>query len=184
MHGVSTRSVDELAKALGLEGISKSQVSRLCAEIDERVQAFLTRPIEGEWPYLWLDATSVKARRGHHIVSVAEIVAVGVNTDGRTAVLGMALGHSEAGPDENTGEPHTPRKFLLFMLAQNDSVHVPFGEVVLPVDESSVAGYVALHGSVVMIEDACRGIGVPLGNGRTTMDEAREKLAQLGVRLD
>jgi putative transposase len=98
VQGVSTRSVDELAKALGLEGISKSQVSRLCAEIDERVQAFLNRPIEGEWPYLWLDATYVKARRGHHIVSVAVIVAVGVNTDGRREVLGMAIGHSEAEP--------------------------------------------------------------------------------------
>ena len=98
VQGVSTRSVDELAKALGLEGISKSQLSRLCAEIDERVQAFLNRPIEGEWPYLWLDATYVKARRGHHIVSVAVIVAVGVNTDGRREVLGMAIGHSEAEP--------------------------------------------------------------------------------------
>jgi putative transposase len=98
VQGVSTRSVDELVKALGMEGISKSQVSRLCGEIDERVQAFLTRPIEGEWPYVWLDATYVKARRGHHIVSVAVIVAVGVNTDGRREVLGMAIGHSEAEP--------------------------------------------------------------------------------------
>ena len=62
VQGISTRSVDELVKAMGLEGISKSQVSRLCAEIDERVQTFLRRPIEGEWPYLWLDATYVKAR--------------------------------------------------------------------------------------------------------------------------
>jgi transposase-like protein len=98
VQGVSTRSVDDLVKALGMEGISKSQVSRLCGEIDERVQAFLTRPIEGEWPYIWLDATYVKARRGHHIVSVAVIVAVGVNTDGRREVLGMAIGHSEAEP--------------------------------------------------------------------------------------
>ena len=81
-----------------MEGISKSQVSRLCAEIDERVQTFLTRPIEGEWPYLWLDATYVRARRGSHIVSVAVIVAVGVNTDGRREVLGMTVGHSEAEP--------------------------------------------------------------------------------------
>ncbi|MDE3164092.1 MAG: IS256 family transposase, partial [Acidobacteriota bacterium] len=98
VQGVSTRSVDELVKAMGMDGISKSQVSRLCGEIDERVQAFLTRPIEGEWPYIWLDATYVKARRGHHIVSVAVIVAVGVNTDGRREVLGMAIGHSEAEP--------------------------------------------------------------------------------------
>src|ERR1043166_6602570 len=67
VQGISTRSVDDLVKAMGASGISKSQVSRLCAEIDERVQTFLCRPIEGEWPYLWLDATYVKARRAHHI---------------------------------------------------------------------------------------------------------------------
>ena len=88
IQGISTRSVDELVKALGLEGISKSQVSRLCEEIDERVHAFLDRPIEGDWPYVywpyvWLDATYVKVRRDHHIVSVAVIVAVGVSADGR-----------------------------------------------------------------------------------------------------
>ncbi len=98
VQGISTRSVDELVKALGMEGISKSQVSRLCGEIDERVQAFLTHSIEGEWPYIWLDATYVKVRRDHHIVSVAVIVAVGVNTDGRREVLGMTIGHSEAEP--------------------------------------------------------------------------------------
>ena len=81
VQGISTRSVDDLVRAMGMEGISKSQVSRLCGEIDERVQTFLNRPIEGEWPYIWLDATYVKARRDHHIVSVAVIVAVGVNTD-------------------------------------------------------------------------------------------------------
>jgi transposase-like protein len=57
IQGISTRSVDHLVKALGMEGLSKSQVSRLCGEIDDRVQTFLTRPIEGDWPYLWLDAT-------------------------------------------------------------------------------------------------------------------------------
>ena len=98
VQGVSTRSVDDLVKAMGMEGISKSQVSRLCGELDERVRAFLTRPIEGEWPYIWLDATYVKARRGNHIVSVAVIVAVGVNTDGRREVLGMTVGCSEAEP--------------------------------------------------------------------------------------
>src|SRR5277367_1929297 len=98
VQGVSTRSVDELVKAMGMEGISKSQVSRLCAEIDERVNTFLRRPIEGEWPYLWLDATYVKARRDHHIVSVAVIIAVAVNTDGRREVLGMTIGNSEAEP--------------------------------------------------------------------------------------
>src|SRR5437868_3540191 len=98
IQGISTRSVDDLVKAMGMEGIGKSQVSRLCAEIDERVQTFLHRPIEGEWPYLWLDATYVKARRDHHIVSVAVIVAVAVNTDGRRGVLGMTVGNSEAEP--------------------------------------------------------------------------------------
>src|SRR5271154_3957541 len=98
IQGVSTRSVDELIQAMGMTGISKSQVSRLCGEIDERVKAFLSRPIEGEWPYLWLDAPYVKARRDHHIVSVAVIVAVAVNTDGRREVLGMTVGNSEAEP--------------------------------------------------------------------------------------
>jgi transposase-like protein len=98
VQGVSTRSVDELVKAMGMEGISKSQVSRLCGEIDERVNTFLRRPIEGEWPYLWLDATYVKVRRDHHIVSVAVIIAVAVNTDGRREVLGMTIGNSEAEP--------------------------------------------------------------------------------------
>ena len=98
IQGISTRSVDDLVKAMGMTGISKSQVSRLCGEIDERVQTFLNRPIEGEWPYIWLDATYVKARRDHRIVSVAVIVAVGVNNDGRREVLGMTVGHSEAEP--------------------------------------------------------------------------------------
>ena len=70
----------------------------MCGKIDERVNAFLTRPIEGEWPYLWLDATYIQVRRDHHIVSVEVIVAVGVNTDGRREVLGMTVGHSEAEP--------------------------------------------------------------------------------------
>jgi transposase-like protein len=98
IHGVSTRSVDDLVKALGMSGVSKSQVSRLCEEIDERVRAFLDRPIEGDWPYLWIDATYVKVRQNGRIVSVAVIVAVGVNTDGRREVLGMDIGPSEAEP--------------------------------------------------------------------------------------
>jgi len=98
IHGVSTRSVDDLVKALGMSGISKSQVSRLCAEIDERVTAFLERPLEGDWPYLWIDATYLKVRQNGRIVSVAVIVAVGVNSDGRREVLGMDIGPSEAEP--------------------------------------------------------------------------------------
>ena len=96
VQGVSTRSVDDLVKAMGGSGIPKSQVSRLCEEIDDRVKAFLDRPIEGDWPYVWLDATYVKVRRNHRIVSVAVIIAVGVNTDGRREVLGMDIGPSEA----------------------------------------------------------------------------------------
>jgi putative transposase len=90
VHGVSTRSVDELVKAMGGTGVSKSQVSRLCTEIDERVNAFLGRPIEGSWPYLWIDATYLKSRKGGRVVSVAVIVAVAVNSDGRREVLGVA----------------------------------------------------------------------------------------------
>ena len=96
IQGVSTRSVDDLVRAMGMSGISKSQVSRLCEEIDERVQAFLERPIEGEWPYLWIDATYVKVRQAGRVVSMAVTVAVGVNTDGRREVLGMGIGPSEA----------------------------------------------------------------------------------------
>lgn len=96
IQGVSTRSVDDLVQAMGMSGISKSQVSRLCAEIDDKVQTFLNRPLEGDWPYLWLDATYVKVREAGRIVSVAVIVAVAVNTDGRREVLGLAIGASEA----------------------------------------------------------------------------------------
>src|SRR5271170_7186914 len=98
IQGVSTRSVDELVKAMGMSGISKSQVSRLCGEIDERVHAFLDRPIEGDWPYLWIDATYVKVREAGRIVSVAVIIAIAVNTDGVREVLGMDVGPSEAEP--------------------------------------------------------------------------------------
>ncbi len=96
IQGVSTRAVDDLVKALGMSGVSKSQVSRLCEEIDERVSTFLNRPIEGDWPYLWIDATYVKVRQNGRIVSVAVTVAVAVNTDGRREVLGMDIGASEA----------------------------------------------------------------------------------------
>jgi putative transposase len=96
VQGVSTRSVDDLVKAMGMSGISKSQVSRLCQEIDGKIGAFLNRPLEGEWPYLWLDATYVKVRENGRIVSVAVIVAVAVNNDGRREVLGMSVGVSEA----------------------------------------------------------------------------------------
>ncbi len=77
-------------------GRPPQQVSRLCEEIDGKVATFLNRPLEGDWPYVWLDATYVKARRDGRIVSVAVIIAVGVNGDGRREVLGMAIGASEA----------------------------------------------------------------------------------------
>ena len=96
VQGISTRSVDDLVRAMGAGGVSKSQVSRLVGEIDERVNSFLSRPIEGEWPYLWIDATYLKLRQGGRIVSIAVIIAVGVNTDGRREVLGVATGPSEA----------------------------------------------------------------------------------------
>src|SRR5919112_4394423 len=96
--GVSTRRVDELVQAMGLSGIGRSTVSKLCKDIDERVGAFLDRPLEGEWPYLWLDATYLKVREGGRIVPVAAIIAVAVDTEGRREIVGLHLGPSEAGP--------------------------------------------------------------------------------------
>src|SRR4030088_650402 len=83
---------------MGLSGISKSQVSKLCKDIDERVNAFLDRPLEGEWPYLWLDATYLKVRDGGRIVSVAAIIAMAVTTDGRREIIGLGIGPPEAEP--------------------------------------------------------------------------------------
>src|SRR6201996_5556244 len=96
MGGVSTRRVDELVQAMGFSGISKSQVSKLCKDIDERVNAFLKRPLAGEWPYLWLDATYLKVREGGRIVSVAAIIAVA--TEGKREIVGLHIGPSEAEP--------------------------------------------------------------------------------------
>ena len=96
--GISTRRVDDLVQAMGLSGISKSQVSKLCKDIDERVHAFLSRPLTGEWPYLWLDATSLKQREGGRVVSVAAIIAVAANTEGRREIVGLHIGPSEAEP--------------------------------------------------------------------------------------
>jgi putative transposase len=95
---VPTRRVDELMQAMGLSGISKSQVSKLCKDIDERVNAFLDRPLDGEWPYLWLDATYLKVRDGGRIVSVAGIIAMAVSSDGRREIVGLGIGPSEAEP--------------------------------------------------------------------------------------
>lgn len=94
--GLSTRDVDNLVKTMGMSGVSKSQVSRLCASIDERVGEFLNRPLEGDWPYLWLDATYVRTRQGGRIVNVAIVVAVAVNREGRREVLGIEVMPSES----------------------------------------------------------------------------------------
>ncbi len=96
VSGVSTRRVDDLVQAMGLSGIGKSTVSKLCKDIDERVNAFLDRPLVGDWPYLWLDATYLKQREGGRIVTVAAIIAVAANTEGRREIVGLHIGPSEA----------------------------------------------------------------------------------------
>jgi transposase-like protein len=97
LGGVSTRRVDALVKALGMEGISKSQVSRLCAELDAEVERFRARPLTAAYPYLWLDATFVKVRAEGRVASQAVVVAVGVTADGGREVLGVDIGPSEDG---------------------------------------------------------------------------------------
>jgi putative transposase len=98
VRGISTRKVDELVKALGMEGISKSQVSRLCEELDEEVERFRGRPLEGHYPYVWVDATYLKARQDGRVVSVAVVIAVGVNAkSGEREILGLDVGPSEEG---------------------------------------------------------------------------------------
>jgi putative transposase len=98
VHGVSTRKVDELVKALGMGGISKSRVSELCKELDEEVERFRSRPLEGPYPYVWLDATYVKSRQDGHVASTAVVIAVGVNgKSGEREVLGVDVGPSEDG---------------------------------------------------------------------------------------
>jgi len=95
VKGISTRKVDDLVQAMGMSGISKSQVSRMCSEIDERVKLFLERDLAGQWPYVWLDGTYLKSRENGHVVSRAAVVAVGVNEEGRREVLGLACGPAE-----------------------------------------------------------------------------------------
>jgi len=95
VKGISTRKVDDLVRALGIDGISRSEVSRICKSLDEEVQAFLGRPIESECPYLWLDATFHKVREAGRVVSVATVVAIGVTATGERTVLGAATGPSE-----------------------------------------------------------------------------------------
>jgi transposase-like protein len=97
VHGVSTRRVDDLVKALGMSGISKSQVSRVCQALDGEVERFRTRPLDGPYPVCWLDATFLKVRQEHRVVSMAVVIAVGVNRDGQREVLGVDVGPSEDG---------------------------------------------------------------------------------------
>jgi putative transposase len=98
VQGVSTRRVDDLVKALGLEGISKSQVSRLCQELDTEVERFRSRKLEGAYPYVWVDATFLKVRQDHRVVNMAVVIAVGLNAaTGQREVLGVDIGPSEDG---------------------------------------------------------------------------------------
>jgi putative transposase len=97
VQGVSTRRVDELVQALGRTGISKSQGSRLCLALDEEVERFRARPLAGPYPYVWLDATYLKVRQDGRVVSMAVVIAIGVNGDGQREVLGLDVGPSEDG---------------------------------------------------------------------------------------
>lgn len=97
VQGVSTRRVDDLVKALGMSGISKSQVSRLCQALDTEVERFRTRKLDGPYPFCWLDATFLKVRHDHRVISMAVVIAVGVNQDGQREVLGVDVGPSEDG---------------------------------------------------------------------------------------
>src|SRR5204862_219387 len=95
VQGVSTRRVDDLVQALGMTGISKSQVSRICSELDTEVERFRTRHLEGPYPYVWLDATFVKVRQNGKVVSMAMVIAIGVRASGEREVLGLDVGPSE-----------------------------------------------------------------------------------------
>lgn len=97
VQGVSTRRVDDLLQALGLTGISKSQVSRMCADLDGEVAQFRNRPLVGSYPYVWLDATYLKVRQEQRVVSQAVVIAIGVRASGEREVLGLDVGPSEDG---------------------------------------------------------------------------------------
>ncbi len=98
VEGVSTRRVDDLVKSLGCDGISKSQVSRICRDLDQVVEKFLGRPLDGgAYPYVWLDALTQIVREGGRIVNVSVVVATGVNAHGQREILGMDVGASEDG---------------------------------------------------------------------------------------
>ena len=97
IKGISTRKIDDLVQTMGLSGhLEEPSCSSLCQEIDKRVKGFLNRLISGEWAYLWLNTAYLKVREGGRVVSVAAIIAVGVNQDGRREILGLGIGPSEA----------------------------------------------------------------------------------------
>jgi transposase-like protein len=95
VQGVSTRKVDQLVQSLGLEGMDKSRVSRICKELDEAVDSFRQRPLDGSYPYVWLDALYLKVRQNHRIVSMALVIAIGVRQTGEREILGVEIGASE-----------------------------------------------------------------------------------------
>jgi putative transposase len=95
VKGIPTRKVDDLVRALGVDGISKSEVSRICRALNADVEAFQSRAIEGAHPYVWLDATYHKVQEAGRVVSLATVVAVGASTDGWRQVLGIDVGPSE-----------------------------------------------------------------------------------------
>jgi putative transposase len=95
IEGVSTRKVDDLVQALGLSGIDKSTVSRICQELDTAVTAFRTRPLDGVYPYVWFDALYLKVRQNHRIVSMAVVIAIGVKESGERTILDLDIGGSE-----------------------------------------------------------------------------------------
>src|SRR5216683_3895031 len=97
VQGISTRRVDDLVQALGMQGISKSQVSRMCAELDKEVESFRCRKLAGPYPYLWLDGTFVKVRENGRVMSQAIVIAIGVTASGEREVLGLDVGPSESG---------------------------------------------------------------------------------------
>lgn len=97
VHGVSTRKVDELVESLGIKGMDKSEVSGISKQLDGFVTEFKNRILEGEYPYLWLDATFPKVREGGRVCSMALVIAVGVNQSGEREILGFDVGMSEDG---------------------------------------------------------------------------------------
>src|SRR3954465_4506431 len=97
VNGVSTRKVDRLVEQLGIDGMSKDRVSAMCRALDEQVEAFRARPLEGAYPYLWVDAKQVKVRDRGRVVSKAVVVAYAVHETGVREVIGLDIGQVESG---------------------------------------------------------------------------------------